>query len=303
VVFPELALAKPVAPLPTSSGDKALRLGMLRAIACGIEKLLARRAPLGADFRDRRIGNFAQRCVPRVMRVLVRIVGFGVVAAEQSPARLLAQVRIRRVQRVAVKEERVPLPHLAIDVFQALHRRRDAFGIGTGLLAELAMLDAAHQVRAAQQLQATVLARRRIERNEHARHRRKQTAVVVPIAVILMPLPRAADLGFLGAQLRMVVIDFIAQELFHRVDDPLRARDHAVDVVAGIVPERQIGAAPFGIGDGHRVGAHGLIVARRREQQLDLGRGEQIFDKQITIALEGRYLVSGQSWAGHAGVP
>jgi hypothetical protein len=81
------------------------------------------------------------------------------------------------------------------------------------------MLDAPHFVRAAENLKAAVFARGRVKGDEAACHVRQQAAVVVPVAVILVPLPGSPDERLLKHHLGVVVVDLPAQELLHSVDD------------------------------------------------------------------------------------
>src|ERR1700734_2114017 len=67
---------------------------------------------------------------------------------------------------------------------------------------------------------------------------REYAAVVVPITVVLMPLPRAADKRFLGGELGLEVVDRAFEDLLHGVHHAGAARGHAIDAVAGAVPQR-----------------------------------------------------------------
>ena len=78
----------------------------------------------------------------------------------------------------------------------------------------------------------------RVERHHHARHVREHAAVVIPVAVVLVPLPRAADVGLLRGELRVVVVDLAAQQVLHRVDDAMAARRETVHAVARMIPRR-----------------------------------------------------------------
>ena len=46
----------------------------------------------------------------------------------------------------------------------------------------------------------------------------------------------------------MVVVDFAAEQLLHRIDDAVAAGVHAVDAVAGVVPQCEADGAPFAVG-------------------------------------------------------
>ena len=69
----------------------------------------------------------------------------------------------------------------------------DALAVGAGLVAGEDVVDPAQVVRALDHLQAAVLARGGIDRDERAGQEREQDAVLIPVAVVLVPRPRAAD--------------------------------------------------------------------------------------------------------------
>src|SRR5262249_41087711 len=120
--------------------------------------------PLGrADLLDARVGPLLQVGVTRVAGVLVWVVAGGVVAADQRPARLIAGVAVRAVLEVAVEEEGVARPELAVDALESLEGGAEALGVCTRLVADRAVIDPAHAVRALQHLQASVGAGRAID--------------------------------------------------------------------------------------------------------------------------------------------
>ena len=97
-----------------------------------------------------------------------------------------------------------------------------------------------------------------IQGDEATGHAGKETAVLIPVAVILVPLPGPAHERLLEHQLRVVVIDLAAEDLLHGVHDSPRARDHAEEVVAGVVPQREPALAALGV-----FAAVGVLVQRR----------------------------------------
>src|SRR5439155_5712678 len=97
-------------------------------------------------------------------------------------------------------------------------------------------------------LQAAVLTVAWIDGDEGAGEQRGQHAVLVPVAVVLVPGPRAADLGVLEDHLRVVMVDLAVEDLLATSHDPFAAGEHAVDAVAGVVPERQSDHAALAVG-------------------------------------------------------
>src|SRR5687768_4468515 len=97
------------------------------------------------------------------------------------------------MQEVTMKEECIPWLHFNIDKFQSLLRFFNPFKIGAGLLSCDAMGESAEFVRTFDHLQASVFAVGWRECRKRGEHVRVQKAVVVPVAVVLMPFPRAAN--------------------------------------------------------------------------------------------------------------
>ena len=133
----------------------------------------------------------------------------------------------------------------------------DALAVRAGLVAGEDVIDAAEVVRALDHLQAAVLARGRVDRDEGAAQQREQDAVLIPVAVVLVPRPGAADARVLHDHLRVVVVDLAAEQLLGRVHDGFAARDHAVDGVARMVPQGEPDRAAFAVG-----AAEGVLVER-----------------------------------------
>ena len=86
------------------------------------KKLLSCRRRPCSDFSNRRIRQFIQRRVLRVVMLDVWIVVLCVVTTNQAPPRIVAKVRIRAVQQVRVEEQRRAGGHLAVDKVQNFHR-------------------------------------------------------------------------------------------------------------------------------------------------------------------------------------
>ena len=72
----------------------------------------------------------------------------GVVAADESPARLVAVVWIAAVEEVGVEEEGVARFHLAVDPLQVLLGQFGSGWVCAGLPAKAAMLDPITALRA-----------------------------------------------------------------------------------------------------------------------------------------------------------
>ena len=100
------------------------------------------------------------------------------------------------------------------------------------------MVDAANAVRAAQNLEAAVLARGCIDRYEHTGQVGIEVSMLVPIAEVLVPFPGAADTGALERQLGMVETGRPAKHAFDAVHDPFAAGRGAEDVVSEREPQR-----------------------------------------------------------------
>ena len=83
------------------------------------------------------------------------------------------------------------------------------------------VFDPPHLVTALEDLKAAVLTGRRVDRDRDAQQVGVQAAVLVPIAVILVPIPGAAATGTLERHFGMVVVNLAAEET-------RRALDHAL---------------------------------------------------------------------------
>ena len=122
----------------------------LGAISLGIEKRLGRFATSRTNGFDRRVVHFFQRRIPWMMGILVGIIVPRIVAADQSPSRLVAEVGIGTVKRVTMEEDGISRIHLAVHQLQPQLGSLDTFGIRSRLGTEPTMLDASHTVRTPQ---------------------------------------------------------------------------------------------------------------------------------------------------------
>ena len=118
-----------------------------------------------------------------------------------------------------------------------------------------------------------------------------QAAVVVPVAVILMPGPGPADERLLQDHLVVVVVDLVLQQSSIAVDDTTAADDGRIDVVAQFVLDVQADGAPFAVGPAGRRGGAGGRPGRSCRSRLDLFRVEQTGRDEESIACVLRQLL------------
>ncbi len=101
-------------------------------------------------------------------------------------------VLIGAVEQVSVEKQDIARIHFDVHEFEALLGMPDAVEIGSGLIAGKDVIDAAHEVGAFEDLKAAVFAGRRIDGDGGTGQEREEHAVLVPVAIILMPGPGAA---------------------------------------------------------------------------------------------------------------
>src|SRR5690349_14643188 len=108
----------------------------------------------GSQFEDATVLPLGERRIAG----MAGLVGAGivprVVAADQTPARLVAVIGRAAVEQVAMEKERITGFHLTIDRLQVLPRQLDPLRVRPRLTAGLAVLDAAHALRPFEHLQA-----------------------------------------------------------------------------------------------------------------------------------------------------
>lgn len=180
--------------------------------------------------------------------------------------------------------------------FQLLLHLLDPARIGAHLFArQYAVVDPAHQMRSAQYLQAAVLAIGPVQRDHDAAHVRIHAAVVVPVAVVLVPFPGAAVVGLLGREFGVVVVDLAAEHVFHRVDHAVGAGGQAVDAVAGVIPQGHAGGFAFGVLAVVQAGAQGRVLLHGVAHQGNLFGVEQRSDDHVAVALVPCALLRGES--------
>ena len=132
------------------------------------------------------------------------------------------------------------------------------------------MVGTPHVIGAAQELQAAVVTVAAVQGHHAAHEMREQAAVVVPVAVVLVPLPGAAAGGILGRELRLEVIDGTAEQRLGGIHHALAARREPVDAVTRAVPERNLGRTALAVRAIQYVVAHGGILLHGPPQQLGL---------------------------------
>src|SRR5205085_6526644 len=98
-----------------------------------------------------------------------------------------------------------------------------SIGVGAGLIAGEDVVDAAEVVGAAEDLEAAILAGGGVDGDEGAGEEREQDAVLIPVAVVLMPGPGATDAGVLHDHLGVVMVDLAFEDLLGGGDDRFRA--------------------------------------------------------------------------------
>jgi hypothetical protein len=85
--------------------------------------------------------------------------------------------------------------HLEIDEFQPLYSHLNPLGVRPILTTESAVPYAPDAMRAPQNLEATVFFAGAVNGDHATGHVRAQTSVLIPIAVVLVPLPCAPPRG------------------------------------------------------------------------------------------------------------
>src|SRR5690606_34643308 len=98
------------------------------------------------------------------------------------------------------------------------------------------VVDTSKLMGAPHEFETAILPERPVKRDLAASQIRKQAAVVVPVPIVLVPLPGAADERFLGRQLGLEVIDSAAQQILHCVNHAGAASRHSVHAVACTIP-------------------------------------------------------------------
>jgi len=145
-------------------------------------------------------------------------------------------------------------------------------------------------MRALDHLEATVGLVRAVDGNHATGHIRIETRIeLVPIAVILVPLPRPADERLLQHHLVMEMIDLIPQQRLHRIHHPVAADTGAVNVVVQFIPQPQPAHPALGILRRMRL-VHIPVGLGDVDQEIGLFLVEEPRDQEITGIIELRDL-------------
>ena len=197
------------------------------------------------------------------------------------------------MQQITVKEEHRTRFHLAVDRFKMLQHHRDALHIRTRLVASHPMLQPPHSMRTLEHLQTAVLDSRLVDGDHAAGHICAQE-IVIPVAEILMPLPRPADLRLLEHHLMVVMKNFLTDKLLHRLDDIAVAGVGAVCALGQVETKREPAGATRGVETIGGILGQGLVGAGNTEQPRHIFTGEIPLQLQITIFVVLLYLCTTQ---------
>ena len=107
---------------------------------------------------------------------------------------------------------------------------------------------------------------------------RFQHAVLIPVSVVLVPRPGAADLGVFHHHFGVVMVDFTAEQFLRGLYHPFAAGEHAVNSVAGMVPQRQPHRAAFAVGAAEGAAVEFVVLLGGATEQVDLLRVEKARD-------------------------
>src|SRR6516164_3597701 len=89
-------------------------------------------------------------------------------------------------------------------------------------------------------LQAAVLTRGPIDGDHAACQHWIEATVVVPVAVVLMPLPGAAGARLLQDHLVVIVVHLAAEQRFHGIDNSPAADECTVDVILQFIVDAEL---------------------------------------------------------------
>src|SRR5579883_1330813 len=201
------------------------------------------------------------------------------------------------MQEIPVKDQNVSGLHLDINELEAFQGGFKMLLLDIGLVVLADMVQAAELVRPLEHLQAAILARRLVQGDIDAHHVRREAAVVVPIAEILMPFPGAAFMRLLHGHLMAIEVDRLADRILSEVDHALVAGEQAVLIVLGLGPHFEKGGLSLFVAlRHHRAGALLLLELRARviAEFGDFVGAEQAPAQDVAVAR-----VAGQFLLGH----
>jgi hypothetical protein len=154
-------------------------------------------------------------------------------------------------------------------------------------------------MRAFDDLQAAVLARSGVNGDEGAGQEREEDAVLIPVAVVLMPGPRAANARVLHDHLRVIVINLTLEDLLGRADDRFATGDHTVNGVAGVVPQGETDGPAFAVGASEGVLVERSVLAGSLAEEADLVGVEHALGEDEAVAAVGCDLLVGEGAGCH----
>jgi hypothetical protein len=127
----------------------------------------------------------------------------------------------------------------------------------------------------------------------------KRNAVLIPVAVILVPRPGAPNPGIFHDHFRVVVIHLAFQNLFRRVHHRFAAREHSVDRIARMVPQGQAHLAALAVSPPERVLIQFAIFFGRTAQHFDIFSVEEAFCQRIAFVMVIGNLLDGERRVWH----
>src|SRR5262249_54840931 len=111
--------------------------------------------------------------------------------------------------------------------------------------------------------------------------------------------PGAADLRVLHDHLGVVVVHLAAEQLLGGAHHPRAAGEHAVNAVAGVVPQRQPHLAVLAVGPAERPAVELVVLLGGAAEQVDLLGVEETRDQDVTVLVIAGGLLVGQNAWGH----
>lgn len=136
-----------------------------------------------------------------------------------------------------MEEEGIAWEHDAIDEREAFFGFFDAFEVGAGLVTGESVIDAPDVMGAFEDLHAAIFGGGGIDGDGDAAEVWGEDAILVPVAIVLMPGPSATDFGVFHDHFGVVVVGFVAEEGFDGIDEFLASGEHTVDAIAWVIPE------------------------------------------------------------------
>lgn len=185
--------------------------------------------------------------------------------------------------------------HFTIDEFEPFKSGLDAFGIGAGLIADGAVIHAAQAVGTTNDLEAAIFARGGIDGDHATGEVGRETAVVVPVAIVLMPSPGSASVGFLEDHLVVVVVDFVFEDLFDRFDDSFETNDGSVDVGGDFVFDFETDGSSLAVSAGSDFLLELMVASGDVAEESEFLGGEELGDDDEAIAVEIGDLLRGEA--------